>query len=89
MNGAPLLSALIAPRYSFTTWCSIVRLRAPSAFFTLMPVNAFERLRTRLDLVLLVAKVPIVSSTRRTFLRHDRSAVMTTKIVSATSRTAG
>src|SRR4051794_38091560 len=46
MNGAPELRALIAPRYSLTTWWSMLRRRAPSAFFTLMPVNAFERLRT-------------------------------------------
>ena len=46
MNGAPELSALIAPRYSLTIWCSIVRLSAPSAFLTLIPVKAFERLRT-------------------------------------------
>src|SRR3990170_7879844 len=46
MNGAPEFRALIAPRYSFTTWWSIVRFRAPSAFLTLMPVNAFDRLST-------------------------------------------
>ena len=46
MNGAPEFSALIAPRYSLTIWWSIVRFRAPSAFLTLMPVNAFERFRT-------------------------------------------
>jgi hypothetical protein len=46
MNGAPELRALIAPRYSLMTWWSIVRFRAPSAFLTLMPVNAFDRLRT-------------------------------------------
>ena len=46
MNGAPEFRALIAPRYSFTTWWSIVRFNAPSAFLTLMPVNAFERFRT-------------------------------------------
>ena len=46
MNGAPVLSAEIAPRYSLTIWSSIGRRRAPSALFTLMPVKAFERLRT-------------------------------------------
>ena len=46
ITGAPELRALIAPRYSLTMRWSIVRLRAPSAFLTLIPVNAFERLRT-------------------------------------------
>ena len=46
MNGAPVFRALIAPRYSLTIWWSIVRFSAPSAFFTLIPVNAFERFRT-------------------------------------------
>ena len=57
MNGAPLFSALIAPRYSLTTWWSIVRLRAPSAFLTLMPVKALERLRTSWTLLACVAQV--------------------------------
>ena len=50
MNGAPLLSAEIAPRYSLTIWCSIGRRSAPSALFTLMPVKAFDRLSTSLSL---------------------------------------
>ena len=57
MNGAPEFRALIAPRYSFTIWWSIVRLRAPSAFLTLMPVKAFERLRTSWTFDCLVAQV--------------------------------
>ena len=57
MNGAPELSALIAPRYSFTIWWSIVRLRAPSAFLTLMPGERVRAVEDELDLAGRVAQV--------------------------------
>ncbi len=47
MKGAPELRALIAPRYSFTTWCSIVRFNAPSALLTLIRVKALAFLLQR------------------------------------------
>jgi hypothetical protein len=50
MNGAPVLSAEMAPRYSFTTWNSTGRRSAPYALWTLMPVYEFERLRSSLSL---------------------------------------
>src|SRR5688500_19172792 len=73
MNGAPEFRALIAPRYSFTTWWSMVRFRAPSAFLTLMPVNAFDRLSTSWTLVGGYPRWFIVSRMSRTVLRQDRS----------------
>ena len=47
-NGEPVFCAEIATRYSFVIFVSNSRFSALSAAPTLMPVNAFERLRTSL-----------------------------------------
>ena len=82
MNGAPEFRALIAPRYSLTIWWSMFRFSAPSAFFTLMPVNAFERLRTSWTFAGLVAEMadrlehePDVLQARQVGGHHDEHRV--------------